>query len=138
MASQPFEPLTPAEREVLVLVSRGYRNREIAGLTFRSVETVRTHVRHVLEKLGVESRGAAGRLYQAVSGLRDDERTLVFVAAGTEAAVQGHAATRSQHDATGRLKLVLTKLGQPSAQEAALLILAISPDPGDAGTMARR
>lgn len=48
--------LTRAERAVVALLREGLSNREIAGRLFVSVETVRTHVHHVLSKVGVRSR----------------------------------------------------------------------------------
>lgn len=51
--------LTQRESEVLALVARGATNREIAtGLHIRA-PTVKTHVRHVLEKLHVRNRAEA-------------------------------------------------------------------------------
>jgi two-component system nitrate/nitrite response regulator NarL len=52
----PAEPLTPREREVSWLLARGASNREIAETLMISENTVKTHVSHVLEKLGIESR----------------------------------------------------------------------------------
>jgi non-specific serine/threonine protein kinase len=55
-ADQPTEVLSRREREVAVLVGRGYTNRRIAdelGITERTVET---HVSKVLRKLGLGSR----------------------------------------------------------------------------------
>lgn len=48
--------LTPKEREVLPLIVRGYTNRQIADRLFVTSETVKTHVRHVLAKLRVDSK----------------------------------------------------------------------------------
>ncbi|HVV87471.1 MAG TPA: helix-turn-helix transcriptional regulator [Kofleriaceae bacterium] len=48
--------LTNAEAAVLRHVARGLSNAAIADELGSSVETVRTHVRHVLAKLGVETR----------------------------------------------------------------------------------
>ncbi len=51
--------LTPREVEVLRLVARGMSNREIAQTLGISEGTVRAHVSHILNKLGVSSRYAA-------------------------------------------------------------------------------
>ena len=56
---QATEPLTPREREVLDLLAEGRRYREISERLGISVETVRTHVRHIYEKLHVHSRTEA-------------------------------------------------------------------------------
>jgi DNA-binding CsgD family transcriptional regulator len=53
------ERLTPREREVLALVARGYTNPRIARSLKMSASTVRTHMEHILEKLGVRTRAAA-------------------------------------------------------------------------------
>ena len=51
--------LTPREVEVLELVRRGLRNREIAASLGVSEETVQSHVKHILAKLEVPDRTAA-------------------------------------------------------------------------------
>lgn len=53
--------LTERELEVLQLVAQGLTNREIARELFIAPATVRTHLEHVFEKLGVRSRTAAVR-----------------------------------------------------------------------------
>ncbi|HEX3827102.1 MAG TPA: response regulator transcription factor [Sporichthyaceae bacterium] len=48
--------LTDRELEVLRLVARGRNNREIAGILFISENTVKNHIRNILEKLQLHSR----------------------------------------------------------------------------------
>jgi DNA-binding NarL/FixJ family response regulator len=51
--------LTPRERQILVLVAKGRSNRDIADALVISERTARTHVSHVLAKLGLASRTQA-------------------------------------------------------------------------------
>jgi DNA-binding NarL/FixJ family response regulator len=53
------EALTVREIEVLLQVSGGNRNREIAEHLAISEETVKVHVKHIMEKLGATDRTAA-------------------------------------------------------------------------------
>ena len=48
--------LTDRELEVLRLVAKGLSNKEIAGELFISENTVKNHVRNILEKLQLHSR----------------------------------------------------------------------------------
>jgi DNA-binding NarL/FixJ family response regulator len=50
------EALTARELEVLQQVAGGNRNRDVAGRLFISEETVKVHVKHILEKLGAKDR----------------------------------------------------------------------------------
>jgi len=54
-AQDPFE-LSARELEVARLVAHGLSNPAIASALFISVPTVKTHVSHILAKLGLESR----------------------------------------------------------------------------------
>jgi DNA-binding NarL/FixJ family response regulator len=53
------EPLTDRELAVLRLVMAGNCNRDIAETLFISEETVKTHLRHILQKLGASNRTQA-------------------------------------------------------------------------------
>jgi two-component system NarL family response regulator len=52
----PALRLTEREREVLRLVAKGLNNREVAKELFISENTVKNHVRNILEKLQLHSR----------------------------------------------------------------------------------
>jgi len=56
---QLLASLTPREREVLELMTRGYTNREIASTLVIAEVTAKVHVRRVIKKLGVRSRTEA-------------------------------------------------------------------------------
>ena len=62
-AQEPSQGLTPREHEILGLLARGYRYKEIGETLQISVETVRSHLHKVYEKLHVRSRTEAVRKY---------------------------------------------------------------------------
>ena len=71
------EPLTPRQSEVHELLRQGLSNREIARLLFIEEATVKLHVQHVFDRLGVRSRktiamrAALERSVQATSAIED-------------------------------------------------------------------
>jgi two-component system, NarL family, response regulator LiaR len=65
------ESLTPREREVLGLIARGRSNKLIARELGIAEKTVKTHVGHVLAKLGVTDRTQAA-VIAVRTGLADD------------------------------------------------------------------
>lgn len=60
--------LTPREEETLVLLTKGYANKEIAHHLSVSIETVRSHLKHIYEKMHVRSRAAAVARYMSAAG----------------------------------------------------------------------
>jgi DNA-binding NarL/FixJ family response regulator len=73
IAQPPGEPaaerLTAREQEVLALIARGYSNKRIALDLGIAEKTVKTHVGHVLAKLGVSDRTQAA-VHAVRTGLR--------------------------------------------------------------------
>lgn len=53
---RPPDALTRREREVALLLARGYSDRQVADALSISVSTAGVHVHHILEKLGLRSR----------------------------------------------------------------------------------
>jgi DNA-binding NarL/FixJ family response regulator len=64
-----IEDLSPREREVLELMAQGLKNREIAEQLFLSEATVKTHVRHLLDKLRLRNRAEAAAFATRVARL---------------------------------------------------------------------
>ena len=69
---QPRERLTPREQEVLALIARGMSNKLIARELGIAEKTVKTHVGHLLAKLGVADRTQAA-LYAVRAGIAQPE-----------------------------------------------------------------
>ncbi|MGN6412728.1 response regulator [Flexivirga sp.] len=67
----PLRKLSARELEVLRQVSHGRSNREVAKALFLSEATVKTHLVHVFEKLGVDSRTGAVARARELGLLRD-------------------------------------------------------------------
>lgn len=56
MEETPEKNLTPREKEVLVMMARGWDNQQIAESLCVAEATVKFHVAHIYDKLGVTSR----------------------------------------------------------------------------------
>jgi len=54
-----LDRLSPREKTVLALLARGENNESMARELMISPQTAKTHVQHVMRKLGVHSRAAA-------------------------------------------------------------------------------
>lgn len=59
------DPLTKRELEILELIVAGHKNEEISQKLYITLDTVKTHVRNILNKMG-----ASDRTHAAVLGLR--------------------------------------------------------------------
>jgi DNA-binding NarL/FixJ family response regulator len=60
---KPSVHLTTREEEVLILLSKGYSNKEIASQLSIGTETVGSHLKHIYEKMHVRSRTEAVARY---------------------------------------------------------------------------
>lgn len=56
---KPEGKLTPRESEILTLLTRGYRSKEVADELGIGIQTIHTHLRNIYEKLHVRSRAEA-------------------------------------------------------------------------------
>ncbi|HSJ55389.1 MAG TPA: response regulator transcription factor [Anaerolineae bacterium] len=70
---EALEGLTPREREVFFLASRGLRNAEIADELYLSEKTIKTHLRNIYNKLSLTSK-AELRLFAVRMGLVPDAK----------------------------------------------------------------
>jgi DNA-binding NarL/FixJ family response regulator len=65
-ANTPLDQLTQREREVLSLMAEGLTDRGISERLFVTPNTVETHVRHIIGKLGLPATPADNRRVRAV------------------------------------------------------------------------
>jgi len=72
---EALHALTPREREVFFLASRGLKNTEIAGRLYLSEKTIKTHLRNIYNKLNLASK-ADLRLFAVKMGLISDHDVL--------------------------------------------------------------
>ena len=64
--------MSPREKEVLQLVAQGDSNKDIANSLFLSENTIKTHLRNIMEKLHLQSRSHAAA-YAVRKGLVKEE-----------------------------------------------------------------
>lgn len=58
--SEPVDsPLSKREHEILLLISEGYSNQQIADKLFISLNTTKTHLKNIYQKLNVKRRTEA-------------------------------------------------------------------------------
>ncbi len=67
----PVAKLTPREEEVLALLAKGARNKEIAAALVIAERTVKIHVRNILTKLNVSNRTEAAAVAIKLGLLKD-------------------------------------------------------------------
>lgn len=84
LMSEEVSLLTPREREVLELLSRGLSNRSIAQSLWISQSTAKVHVRHIFEKLNVRTRTEAALKAQELSIKQQQPTDLSTLDAGSQ------------------------------------------------------
>ncbi|MBC7890417.1 MAG: response regulator transcription factor [Ferruginibacter sp.] len=57
--NQSYHSLSRREQEIIRVLAKGFRYKEIADQLYLSQETIRTHIRNIYEKLQVNSRSEA-------------------------------------------------------------------------------
>ncbi|OPZ65512.1 MAG: Response regulator protein VraR [Firmicutes bacterium ADurb.Bin506] len=75
----PVPQLSSCEQRVMELMAQGLSNTAIASRLFVSVNTVKTHVRSIFRKLGVNNRSMAVT-YSFASGLIGVSESLIHLA----------------------------------------------------------
>jgi DNA-binding NarL/FixJ family response regulator len=75
------EGLTDRESEILALITQGKSNAEVATLTYLSPNTVKSYIRSVYRKIGVDSRTKAV-LWGVANGFSPDHRRIEHWRAG--------------------------------------------------------
>lgn len=71
--AQAMELLTQREKEIMPLLVKGLRNKEIAAALCIGISTVHTHIGHIFEKLEVTNRTAAAVRFGSSAGTKAEE-----------------------------------------------------------------
>lgn len=66
MTAMNASSLSPCEREVMMWVHEGKTNDEIAAILGNRVSTIKSHLKNIFHKLGVDNRTAAARHWKSV------------------------------------------------------------------------
>ena len=106
-ASQPVEPLTEREREILGLMAAGQTNAEIAGKLFLTEGTVKWYNTQIFGKLGVKNRVEAIQAFATPPPASAQPRA-TFAQPDAMAHVVGR--TRELDDVLSQLSLPETRL----------------------------
>jgi DNA-binding CsgD family transcriptional regulator len=83
-SGQPLCPLSKREQEVLILIGSGRRNRSISRELHISEMTVKNHISHIFEKMGVEDRIGAVILAIQNGWLRYDDLKKIDIKNGED------------------------------------------------------
>lgn len=75
-STSELEQLTPKEREVVTLIARGFKYREVAEELGISVKTLETHMAHIFQKLGIASRNEITRIAFETGFIDPDDEDL--------------------------------------------------------------
>jgi DNA-binding CsgD family transcriptional regulator len=105
--------LSAREQEVLALVAQGRSNQEVGASLCIAAETVKTHVRHILQRLGARNRAHAVFLAYLQAGTdprryANDGQALPLVHAAIRSGRGAELGLRSAVEANPRKPLSLT------------------------------
>jgi DNA-binding CsgD family transcriptional regulator len=120
------ELLSPREWEVLELVALGATNAQVAARFVISEDTVKSHVKHILQKLGASNRTEAALWYVETYGHPPESAQPIgesLLAPETPRPEPAHLQATSEHSATivGLARSIVLKLEDGRSIEAPLV-----------------